>query len=156
MWGGKRDWDNSPVINYNATKTARRPLKIERREVKETPNLVFHLKIVSPIPLWRNWTGSAQHSILPRCSPLLNTIPVTPSKHKLNYLLWQTLTKNFRYNSYQVISSSSSNLFLTLTSTLLFVVTLITGPGNLPLIAITCKSKNQLPTRIHKIKSHIV
>ena len=38
----------------------------------------------------------------------------------------------------QVMSRSSSNSFHTLTTTLLLVVTLIRGPGNLSLIAMAC------------------
>lgn len=74
----KRNRNYSPVINYEAPKTTRRPLEIEGREVKETPNLVLNLKSVSPIPLWRNWTISSKDPILPRTPPLENARPVSP------------------------------------------------------------------------------
>lgn len=41
------------------------------------------------------------------------------------------------------MSMLSSNLFRTLITTLLLVVTLIVGPGNFPFIAITCKTEGK-------------
>ena len=73
--GWERNWNYIPVVNDKATKTTRRPLKINRREVKETPNLILNLELVSPIPLGRNRAICAENPILPRTSPLLNTGP---------------------------------------------------------------------------------
>ena len=77
VWGCKRNWNYIPVVDDKATKTTRRPLKINRREVKETPNLILNLELVSPIPLWRNRAIRAENTVLPRTSPLLNTSPAT-------------------------------------------------------------------------------
>lgn len=71
----KRNWDNVPIINNKWTKPTRSFLKIDWWEVKETPNLILHLKLVGPIPLWRNWTVGAKNTILPRIPPHLNPRP---------------------------------------------------------------------------------
>lgn len=77
IWSRKRNWNNISIIYYKSAKTTRGPLKVKRWEVKETPNLVLNLELVSPIPLGRNRASSAEYPILPRNSPLLNTIPTT-------------------------------------------------------------------------------
>jgi hypothetical protein len=77
---------------------------------------------------------------------LLNTRPIqTPMKTKnqnfskinktqiINFLNKKISNKR----TYQWMRRFSSNLLWTLTATLLFVVTLIVGPGNSPLIAMT-------------------
>jgi len=61
----KRNWNNSPVVYDKAAKSTRSSLHMERREVKETPYLIFNLKLVSPVPLRRNWTVSTRKPILP-------------------------------------------------------------------------------------------
>lgn len=74
--GCKRNGNYRTVVNNKSTKTTRSSLKIERGEVKETPNLILNLELVSPIPFWRNGTISTKNSILPRTSSLLNTRPI--------------------------------------------------------------------------------
>jgi len=77
MWSIKRNWNNSPVVYNKAAKSTRSSLHMESREVKETPYLIFNLKLVSPVPLWGNWTVSTKNPILPWTSPLLNSRPIT-------------------------------------------------------------------------------
>lgn len=77
IWSIKRNRNNRPVIDNKTTKTTWCSLKMQRREVKETPNLVLDLKLVSPVPLRRNGAICTQNSILPGASPLLNTSPET-------------------------------------------------------------------------------
>lgn len=71
----KRNWDNIPIIDNNRAKPTRCFLKIEWWKVIETSNLILHLKLVGPVPLWRNWTIRSKNTILPRISPHLNPGP---------------------------------------------------------------------------------
>lgn len=56
VWSRERDWNNRSRIDNEGAKTTRSFLEMERRKVEETPNLVLNLKLISPIPLWRNRT----------------------------------------------------------------------------------------------------
>lgn len=75
IWGSKRYWYYIAIINNKAPITASCSLKIEGREVEKATNLILHLKLVSPVPLGRNWTIRAQNPILPGTTPLLNPVP---------------------------------------------------------------------------------
>jgi len=65
IWLCKRNWDDFPIVDNKGTKATRGSLEVKRREVKETPNLILDLELVSPIPFGRNWTICAKDSILP-------------------------------------------------------------------------------------------
>lgn len=144
IWGCKRNGNYSPVIYNKATKSSRCSLKIKRRKVKEAPNLILNLKIVCPIPLWRNWTIGSRNPILPWTTALLDSSPVEQIQIQITESVCNKLSawKSCAHysKSYQVMRRFSSNLFRTLTMTLLLVVTLIAGPGKFPLMAITCKA----------------
>ena len=71
----KRNRDNLSIINNNWAKPTRCSLKIERWKVIETSNLILDLKLVGPVPLWRNWTIGSKNTILPGVSPHLNPGP---------------------------------------------------------------------------------
>ena len=76
IWLWKRNWDYFPVIENKRTKTTRCPLKVQRWKIEKAPNLILHLKLISPIPLWRNRTVVAKKTILPRITSHLNSRPV--------------------------------------------------------------------------------
>lgn len=65
IWGGERNRNYSSVVYNKTAIPACCSLKIERREVKEAPNLILDLKLVGPIPFWWNRTVCAQNTILP-------------------------------------------------------------------------------------------
>lgn len=142
--GCERNGNYGPVIYNKPTIPSRCSLEIKRWEVKEAPNLILNLKIISPIPLWGNWTIGSKNSILPWTTPLLNSGPITQNPVSETQSIYNNNVSDWKpwalySKSNQVNSRFSSNLFRTLTTTLLLVVTLITGPGNFPLMAITCK-----------------
>lgn len=142
VWGCKRNWNYSPVVDNKAAKPSGCSLEIERWKIEEAPNLILNLKLVSPIPFWRNRTIRTQNSILPWTTPLLNPGPVTTTTFQSlkSLKIYDCSYPNSVISSsksYQVMRRFSSSLFRTLTTTLLLVVTLIGGPGNFPLTAIT-------------------
>lgn len=58
--GVERNRNNIPIVNNDASETSRSPLEVERGEVEEAPNLILNLKLVSPVPLWRDWAVRAK------------------------------------------------------------------------------------------------
>lgn len=154
-WVVKWDRNDGAWVDYESTKSTGCSLKIERGEVEVAPDLIFNLKVVSPVPFWGYWTSSTKNTILPRTPFLLYASPVSREIYTIQSYIFQIRSiyhisiwiceyslqdfwfNNDVYESYQVRRRSSSNLFLTLTTTLLLVVEFIVGPGNFPFIAIT-------------------
>lgn len=64
---GLRKWhiDDNAIVDSNWAKSSRSPLKIGCGEVKEAPNLILHLKNVSPIVSWLDWAVGPGNPILP-------------------------------------------------------------------------------------------
>ena len=56
VWSGERDWNNGSRVDNEGAKTTGSSLEMERWEVEETTNLVFNLELISPVPLWWDWT----------------------------------------------------------------------------------------------------
>lgn len=77
MWGVKRNRNNGSVVYDETPKSTSSSLKMKGREVEKASNLILDLKLVSPVPLRRNWTICAKNTILPWTPPLLNPRPVT-------------------------------------------------------------------------------
>lgn len=73
----KRNWNDVSIVDNDATITTSCSLEVCRWEIKETTNLVFDLKLISPVPTRRNRTVSAQNTVLPRVFPMLDPIPTT-------------------------------------------------------------------------------
>lgn len=101
----ERNRYNLPIVDNKGTKSTRSSLEISGREVKETPYLILHLKLIRPIPFRRNWTIRTKNSILPRVTPHLNTRPTTNiSKIKppngfilpISYFLSYTTSTHFK------------------------------------------------------------
>ena len=65
VWGVKRNRNYIPIVNNKASKSARSSLKMQRRKVEKATNLIFNLKVICPVPLWRNWAIGTKNSILP-------------------------------------------------------------------------------------------
>ena len=141
IWPRKRNWNNFSIIDNKGTKATRGSLETKRREVKETSNLILDLELICPIPIGRNWTICAKDSILPRVTPHLNPRPATNISHKFFELQIHEQMKNkvkSKTGTNHERRRPSSNSLYTFTITWLLVVTLMTGPGNFLLIAITC------------------
>lgn len=83
FWSRERDWDNGSRVHNEGAKATRSSLEMKRWEVEETSDLVFHLKLISPIPLWWDWTVCSCKSILPRNTSLLDSRPVRKTKHRV-------------------------------------------------------------------------
>lgn len=93
IWQKKRYWNNFSVVNGDPPISSWSSLEIQGREVKETPYLIFHLKLISPIPTSRNRTISPQYTILPRVFPVLYSIPALkyyPVLLTLTFLILKT------------------------------------------------------------------
>ena len=147
----KRNLNNFPIIDNKGTKATRGSLETKRREVKETSNLILDLELICPIPIGMNWTICAKDSILPRVTPHLNPRPATNISHKFFELQILEQMKNkvkSKTGTNHERRRPSSNSLYTFTITWLLVVTLMTGPGNFLLIAMTC---NQIFQRISQI-----
>jgi hypothetical protein len=141
----ERNLDNCPVVNNKGTKATRGSLKIKRRKVEKAPNLIFYLKSVIKVPSRRNWTICAQNTILPWITSHLDPRPVVShqstqiSENHSQHEIRAENRKGYKsQRTYHVIRRSSSKSLYTFITTLLLVVALTRGPGNCPLIAITC------------------
>lgn len=75
IWHREGQWYNVSVIYGDSSISTSSSLEIQGREVKETPYLIFDLKLIRPVPPSRDWTISPRNTILPRVFSVLYTIP---------------------------------------------------------------------------------
>lgn len=75
------------IAHSDSTVATRSPLETGTGIVKETPNLILHLKPVGPVPARRNGTIRARDAILPCVVPMLEAHPSkTPTLTSALYL----------------------------------------------------------------------
>lgn len=74
-----RSWERNrnhwTARDFDSTKSPSGLVEGKGRKVKETTNLIFKLKDIGEILSWWDGTVCAIHSILPRVSSLLYSIP---------------------------------------------------------------------------------
>ena len=131
-----RSGNNGSLVNVESTKSTTSSVHWCGSEVSESADLIFKLKLISPVRVWLDRTVCSQYSILPRCPSLFNSIPT----HNISlsiYTLIQNKYDNELCGIYQVMRKGSSSLLMRLTTMLLFVTASIAGPGNCPLIRMT-------------------
>lgn len=75
IWHWKRQRYNVSVIYGDPPIATSSSLEVQGREVKETPDLIFYLKLICPVPPGRDWTIGPRNTILPRIFSVLYTIP---------------------------------------------------------------------------------
>ena len=75
IWGRIRSGNNGSLVNVESTKSTTGSVHRRGSEVSVSADLVFKLKLISPVRVWLDGTVCSQYSVLPRCPPLLNSIP---------------------------------------------------------------------------------
>lgn len=143
------NWNDVSIVDNDPSVPTSSSLEVCTRKIKETSDLVFDLKLISPIPTRRNRTISAQNTILPRVFPMLDSIPTLTHNRIGDQTQKIKIKKDLNrrrnhYIQYQVRSNGSSRLFFTFITTFQFVVTLRMGPGNCPFIPITYTRSQKL------------
>ena len=76
---GKRNRNPRPTKDPDASETTSSLLESERRKVIEASNLIFDLENVSEVLSWGNWARCSVYTIFKGISPVLNSIPDTPT-----------------------------------------------------------------------------
>lgn len=75
IWHRKGQRYDVSVIYGDSPISTSSSLEVQGRKVKETPYLIFDLKLICPVPPSRDWTISPRNTVLPRIFSVLYTIP---------------------------------------------------------------------------------
>lgn len=100
-------WDcyHRPLCNIETPKTTNSPVQFGWREVVEGSNLIFGLKPVCPVCVWRNRAICSQHSVLPGGLSLFDPVPDFHTEQKISPMrrsqASQFFFKIYNHNNYQ-------------------------------------------------------
>ena len=98
IWQCKRQRNDFSVVYRNPSVSSGGSLEVQGREVKETPNLIFHLKLIRPVPSCGDRAIGPQHTVLPRVLPVLYSVPASNyNRHSLCHIHFD---KSFHANGY--------------------------------------------------------